>query len=187
MQALWEKSLTDHFNSLHETQAELEEHKARSTDKGTTSSAKMGEMESKLSEYRQIVERVQTRKEGLLRKRTRSRLVKQTWHVKQFRVVGHALLHRDTDNSGHGEKTFTLDAKAAVEVLTEANSGGGRVMRNSFRLTSGDGNKEELILAAIDRLDMQEWIDALNEVITDLAGKDAKHEDIKKRFKEEPN
>ena len=76
MQALWEKSLTDHFHSLHETQTQLDDAKAKSSTSEGTTAARVAELEGALEEYRAIVEKVQTRKEGLLRKKTRSRLVK---------------------------------------------------------------------------------------------------------------
>ena len=141
MQALWEKSLTDHFNSLHETQSELEDAKAKTKTKGSNSDTTIKDLEAKLEEYRLIVNQVQTKKGGLLRKRTRSRLVKQTWHVKSFRLLNHALLHRDTDNAGAGEKTFTLDSESCAELITEANAGGGRVVRNSFKAVSHWGRR----------------------------------------------
>ena len=189
MQALWERSLTDHFNSLHETQSELEETKGKIRDADKASAFKMKELESKLAEYRKIVDRVQTRKEGLLRKRTRSRLVKQTWHVKLFRLVGNSLVHRDTDNAGTGEKTFTLDAGSQCEALSDGKGDDrsstvaqGKFVRNSFKLAS-DG--DELILAAIDRADMQEWIDAISDVIIDLQNNEKRTAETKRRFLQE--
>uniref|UniRef100_A0A6S8AHR4 GB1/RHD3-type G domain-containing protein n=1 Tax=Aureoumbra lagunensis TaxID=44058 RepID=A0A6S8AHR4_9STRA len=181
MQALWEKSLTDHFNSLHETQHELETTKGKIKDSDKSSNKRIQELEDKLAEYRQIVERVQTKREGLLRKRTRSRLVKQTWHVKLFKLVGNALLHRDTDNDKQGEKTFTLYSTSVCEALT-ATDAKEKFVRNSFKVTSGHGGEDELIMAAIDRIDMQEWIDAINDVISDITASDAKKEDAKRRF-----
>ena len=183
MQALWEKSLTDHFNSLHETQTELADTKEAHKSGGATNAKTVAALEEKLAEYRAIVDRVQTKKEGLLRKRTRSRLVKQTWHVKLFKLVGTSLLHRDTDNAGGGEKSLTLDARATVELITDANSGGGRVMRHSFKVLNAA--KDELILAAIDRVDMAEWVDAIKEAIADLDADEARKADTKKRFEED--
>jgi len=176
MQALWEKSLTDHFTSLHETQTELEQTRGRAKDSEKEGSQKVKELERKVEEYRRIVEKVQTRKEGLLRKRTRSRLVKQTWHVKLFKLVGNSLLHRDTDNQGAGEKTFLLDHDTTCEPMTD---GDGKFVRNSFKVASGG---EELMMAAIDRVDMQEWIDAIGEVIADIKRDHQRQEDTKHRF-----
>eukprot|EP00635_Sarcinochrysidales_sp_CCMP3193_P013605 CAMPEP_0118914912 /NCGR_PEP_ID=MMETSP1166-20130328/15197_1 /TAXON_ID=1104430 /ORGANISM="Chrysoreinhardia sp, Strain CCMP3193" /LENGTH=1170 /DNA_ID=CAMNT_0006854545 /DNA_START=197 /DNA_END=3709 /DNA_ORIENTATION=- len=190
MQALWEKSLADHFNSLHVAQSELEQTKGKMKNSDTATAGKMTELEAKLEEYRRIVERVQTRKEGLLRKRTRSRLVKQTWHVKLFRLVGNSLLHRDTDNAGTGEKTFILDAVSQYEILNDGKSDDrgtsaaqGKFLRNSFKVSSGE---EELILAAIDRADMQEWVDAISGVILDLENHEKRTAETKRRFLQEP-
>lgn len=178
MQALWEKSLTDHFNSLHETQSELAETKAKSKESGEETSRKFKDMEAKLVEYRRIVEQVQTKKEGLLRKRTRSRLVKQTWHVKLFRIVGASLLHRDHDNTATGEKTFKLDADSTCELVTDSR------VKNAFKVNSAD---DELVMAAIDKIDMQEWVDAINDVIADCKTKHAKAADMKQRWDLQPS
>ena len=75
---------------------------------------------------------------------------------RSFRLLNHALLHRDTDNAGAGEKTFTLDSESCAELITEANAGGGRVVRNSFKVVNASA--DEIILAAIDRRDMQDWV-----------------------------
>lgn len=183
MQALWEKSLTDHFNSLHETQTELADAKEASKTGGAATHKTVRGLEEKLAEYRAIVDRVQTKKEGLLRKRTRSRLVKQTWHVKLFKLVGTSLLHRDTDNSNSGEKSYALDASSTCELVTDANSGGGRVMRHSFKVLNAA--KDEIILAAIDRVDMAEWCDAIKEAVADLSAVEQRKADTKKRFDED--
>jgi len=174
MQALWEKSLTDHFNSLHETQSELAETKAKSSETSAETSKKFKEMEAKLVEYRAIVEQVQTKKEGLLRKRTRSRLVKQTWHVKLFRLVGASLLHRDTDNTATGEKTFKLDKDATCEPVADSR------VKNAFKVLNSED--EELVMAAIDKIDMQEWVDCINDVIADCKTNHEKTADLKQRF-----
>ena len=183
MQALWEKSLTDHFNNLHSTQTELDAHKTQGKAAEASTSEKMADMEAKLAEYREIVDQVQTKKEGLLRKRTRSRLVKQTWHVKLFKLVGASLLHRDTDNAQSGEKTYNLDADTVVEQITDANSGGGRVMRNSFKVSNT--SDDDLMLAAIDRVDMAEWIDAIQQTIDDMASTAKKTASQKAAFDEQ--
>ncbi|KAH8071838.1 GTPase [Aureococcus anophagefferens] len=183
MQALWEKSLTDHFNNLHSTQSALDDHKKQAAVGGAAAGKKMEDMENQLDEYRKLVEQVQTKKEGLLRKRTRSRLVKQTWHVKLFKLVGNALLHRDTDNSASGEKSHELDADTTVEPITEANGGGGRVMRNSFKVANG--RDDDLMLAAIDRVDMAEWIDAIQQTIDDMASTAKKTASQKAAFDEQ--
>ncbi|KAH8055083.1 GTPase [Aureococcus anophagefferens] len=183
MQALWEKSLTDHFNNLHSTQSALDDHKKQAAVGGAAAGKKMEDMENQLDEYRKLVEQVQTKKEGLLRKRTRSRLVKQTWHVKLFKLVGNALLHRDTDNSASGEKSHELDADTTVEPITEANGGGGRVMRNSFKVSNG--RDDDLMLAAIDRVDMAEWIDAIQQTIDDMASTAKKTASQKAAFDEQ--
>jgi len=184
MQALWEKSLCDHFNSLHETQSELEDTKGKIKNSAEAAAAKIREQEEKLEEYRRIVERAQTRKEGLLRKRTRSRLVKQTWHVKLFRLVGNSILHRDPDNIGTGEKNFTLDARSQCETLAEVKSVDDRAastkfVPNSFKVSCGG---DDLILAAIDRSDMEDWIQAISDVITDMQTNEARTAETKERF-----
>ncbi|KAJ8600136.1 hypothetical protein CTAYLR_003481 [Chrysophaeum taylorii] len=173
MQNLWEKSLTDHFNSLHETQSELAETKAKTKDSAAENTQKMKDMQLKLDEYRAIVEKIQTKKEGLLRKRTRSRLVKQTWHVKLFKLVGTSLLHRDTDNAATGEKTFKIDATATVDLVQDSR------VKNSFKVTA---DNDELVMAAIDKTDMQEWVDAINDVISEAKTADAKTAETKQRF-----
>ena len=77
--------------------------------------SRVAALESQLDDYRRIVDKVQTRREGLLRKRTPSRLVKQTWHVMLPPSVGGALLHGDRD--GAGEKALAPDARATAEAI----------------------------------------------------------------------
>merc|ERR1712129_135890 len=89
-----------------------------------------------------------------------------TWHVKLFKLVGNALLHRDADNSSSGEKSYALDSSTSVEPVLDASAGGGRQIRNSFKVTNSKG--EELMLAAIDRVDMSEWVAAVKETVADL-------------------
>ena len=174
MQALWEKSLTDHFHSLHEAQASLGDASQRADARHTETASRVASLESQLDDYRKIVDKVQTRREGLLRKRTRSRLVKQTWHVKCFRLVGGALLHGDKD--GAGEKALALDSGATAEALKAD-------VRNAFRVRNSSG--DELQLAAIDRVDMDEWLAALSETVADLRAAEDRVADQAERFKQE--
>ena len=135
MQALWEKSLTDHFHSLHEAQATLGDVSQKADARHEATASRVAALESQLDDYRRIVDKVQTRREGLLRKRTRSRLVKQTWHVKCFRLVGGALLHGDRD--GAGEKALALDARATAEAIKAD-------VRNAFRVRNSNGDELQL-------------------------------------------
>ena len=109
--------------------------------------------------------------------------VKQTWHVKLFKLVGNALLHRDADNSSSGEKSYALDSSTSVEPVLDASAGGGRQIRNSFKVTNSKG--EELMLAAIDRVDMAEWIDAIQQTIDDMASTAKKTASQKAAFDEQ--
>ena len=174
MQALWEKSLTDHFHSLHEAQATLGDVSQKADARHEATASRVAALESQLDDYRRIVDKVQTRREGLLRKRTRSRLVKQTWHVKCFRLVGGALLHGDRD--GAGEKALALDARATAEAIKAD-------VRNAFRVRNSNG--DELQLAAIDRVDMDEWLAAVAETVADLRAAEDRVADQAERFKQE--
>ena len=56
-------------------------------------------------------------------------------------------------------------------------------MRHSFRVVNAAG--EELSLAAIDRVDMGEWVAAVKEAVSELADAEARNDDQKLRFKQE--
>ena len=176
MQALWEKSLADHFNQLNETRNELTELRGTQSQSKGADATKFAEMEKQLEEYRAIVMNVQTKKEGLLRKRTRSRMVRQTWHVKHFRLVGYSLLFKDVDGSNTGEKNFALDAASVVSEPPATEARGAASMKHVFRVTNSSGENgtagDELILGAIDRTDLAEWMKLIGEAIAQLREKD---------------
>ena len=100
--------------------------------------------------------------------------MKQTWHVKCFRLVGGALLHGDRD--GAGEKALALDARATAEAIKAD-------VRNAFRVRNSNG--DELQLAAIDRVDMDEWLAAVAETVADLRAAEDRVADQAERFKQE--
>jgi hypothetical protein len=89
-------------------------------------------------------------------------------------LVGGALLHGDKD--GAGEKALALDSGATAEALKAD-------VRNAFRVRNSSG--DELQLAAIDRVDMDEWLAALSETVADLRAAEDRVADQAERFKQE--
>ena len=108
-----------------------------------------------------MVARVKTTKSGLLRKRTRTRLMRQAWQVKQFRLAGFMLLYKAPSDTK--EVNFQLDEQTTAERYECESGDGGPPMKHVFRIVNSTG--EELLLASMDRKDMDGWLAALDKVV----------------------
>ena len=163
-QRLWESSMNDHFSNLNDVQQKHGDLDREFVDFKTEAEKKQSELLAQLSEYKAIVAQVSTKKEGLLRKQTRNRrLFGQKWNVKHFRLVGCTLLYSDPGmgSNANAEKAFQI---TSATVLAQVNG-----QKHAFSIKTGDD--QELILAAIDKNDLTEWLSELESAITDLRGK----------------
>ena len=77
-------------------------------------------------------------------------------------------------------------AGAAVSVASDARATAEAIkadVRNAFRVRNSNG--DELQLAAIDRVDMDEWLAAVAETVADLRAAEDRVADQAERFKQE--
>ena len=76
--------------------------------------------------------------------------------------------------------TADLELGSRVEPFVRADSAD---VRNAFRVRNSNG--DELQLAAIDRVDMDEWLAAVAETVADLRAAEDRVADQAERFKQE--
>ena len=75
-----------------------------------------------------------------------------------------------------GERTCSTISRATAEAIKAD-------VRNAFRVRNSNG--DELQLAAIDRVDMDEWLAAVAETVADLRAAEDRVADQAERFKQE--
>ena len=84
--------------------------------------------------------------------------------LRKAQTVGCPSLVLHGDRDGAGEKALALDARATAEAIKAD-------VRNAFRVRNSNG--DELQLAAIDRVDMDEWLAAVAETDAEQAAEAA--------------
>uniref|UniRef100_A0A7S2F6U8 PH domain-containing protein n=2 Tax=Octactis speculum TaxID=3111310 RepID=A0A7S2F6U8_9STRA len=160
-QVLWETSMSEHFNKIHENEHKYNELEMQFEEFKESQEVEKAEIQRELLEYKTIVQQVQTTKQGLLRKQTRTRRMFQTWSVKHFTLVGGALLYKDPNSAAaNAEKAFQMNSTTTIT--------GSTTVKYGFSIQTLDN---ELVLQAIDQDDMNSWMLELKESVSAMSAK----------------
>ena len=99
-QRMWETAMNDHFTSYHEKERShgslQKDHDKLKDEKEATEN----NLRKKLEEYKGLLQQMQTRKEGLLRRQKNkgAALFGSKWQVQQVSLVGQAIICKVGDN-----------------------------------------------------------------------------------------